>query len=215
MLQIIINEDCFPGWTFCPLNHTLMSCKGINYGLRHILYACGKVEYLFLLSQNVNLSLIYGNLYRGMFHLQFQQLLPWAAAAVCVCQPCGDFAGQLSPHWRDEQAAQQESQDCPVIRLAPISHAPTSTQVERWTGSVFVTRGYAVTALRDAALHKDWFTGLMGTCVQHMVKLEQSGSHGPMETWLQESFTQHSHTATQIHVLVQTPVLQGGWSVVI
>lgn len=168
-----------------------MSCKGMKYGLRHILYARGKVEYLFLLSQNVNLSLIYGKLYSGMFHLQFQQLLPWAAA-VPVCQPCYDFAGQLSPHWRDEQVAQQESQDWPVIWLAPISHAPTSTQVERWIRSVFVTRRYTVTALRDAALHKDWFTGLMGTCVQHMVKLEQSGSHGlqrPMETWLQATST--------------------------
>ena len=80
------------------------------------------------------------------------------------------------------------------------------TRMRRQTRSLFVTRGYTVTSVRDAALHKDWFTWLLGTCVQHMVRPEQSESHRlerPTETWLQTTttHTHHSHTHTWTHVL--------------
>lgn len=55
---------------------------------------------------------------------------------------------------------------------------------------------------------------LVETCVQHMLKLKQNGSHRlqrPMQTWLQ---TTHTHTHTHRHVLVQSPILQGRWWVV-
>lgn len=79
---------------------------------------------------------------------------------------------------------------------------------------MFVTKGeIQLTAVKDAAQrHKDCFTGLMGTCVQHMVKFEQSESHGlerPTETWLQTT-TAHAHTnaCTNNHVLVHFLLLQ-------
>lgn len=110
----------------------------------------------------------------GMSHLQFQQLLPWAAVPVCVA-----FVAHVS--------VAMSTEDGPIIPPAPtlcVRPVPlTSTvkllslQVERWSRSAFVMRGYTVTALRDAAPHKDWFTELMGTCAQHMAMLERSESH--------------------------------------
>lgn len=110
----------------------------------------------------------------GMSHLQFQQLLPWAAVPVWVAF--------VAPHkCGDEHRGR--SHNSPCAHFVRTSCALTgavkllSLQVERWSRSAFVMRGYTVTALRDAAPHKDWFTELMGTCAQHMAMLERSESH--------------------------------------
>lgn len=139
----------------------------------------------------------------GMSHLQFQQLLPWAAAPVCVA-----FAANVSVAMR----AEDRPTIPPCARFVRASCALTSTvtllslQVERWGRSALVMRGYTVTALRDAAPHKDWFTELMGTCVQHMAMLERSeshsaaGAHGDLAA--REPSTHRSHMYTYTTVLL-------------
>lgn len=110
----------------------------------------------------------------GMSHLQFQQLLPWAAVPVCVAF--------VAPHkCGDEHRGRSHNSPCAHFVRASCALTGAvkllSLQVERWSRSAFVMRGYTVTALRDAAPHKDWFTELMGTCAQHMAMLERSESH--------------------------------------
>lgn len=77
------------------------------------------------------------------------------------------------------------------------------------TSSLFVTRGNTVTAVKDAAVHKDRFKGLLGTCVQHMVKPEHSGeAHRELATnSLHTAPTQtractHTHACAQIHTFL-------------